>query len=415
MQKKNNSNIQAPCKKKSTQAATRMTIKEARQNAYRQLSEAWEKQKKTAGPYAQKPDFFLDIDVILQELLQVERSFLLAHNETKLKQKDIKRFFALIQKRSRGLPIAYIVGKKEFYGLSFFVSPHVLIPKPDTEILVEKALELAREKSRETGNREVQAESRETGNREVQAESRETRSREVQAESHETGNREVQAESRETRSREVQAESHETGNREVQAESHETGNREVQAESRCLRVLDLCTGSGCIALSFAQEFCKTKENSPPLELFMSDISLAALRLAKKNTKQLFPASRKKQKNSDKLQIKIVRSNLFRNIKGSFDFILTNPPYVPTRLTDELLLDGRSEPRLALDGGKDGLRLIRQIAKDAKNYLKKDGWILIEAGEYHAKEVAQILRERGFSEVAILQDLSGQERVIFGQH
>ncbi|HQC27218.1 MAG TPA: peptide chain release factor N(5)-glutamine methyltransferase, partial [Treponemataceae bacterium] len=125
-----------------------MTIKEARQNAYRQLSEAWEKQKKTAGPYAQKPDFFLDIDVILQELLQVERSFLLAHNETKLKQKDIKRFFALIQKRSRGLPIAYIVGKKEFYGLSFFVSPHVLIPKPDTEILVEKALELAREKSR---------------------------------------------------------------------------------------------------------------------------------------------------------------------------------------------------------------------------------------------------------------------------
>jgi release factor glutamine methyltransferase len=355
MQKKNNSNIQAPCKKKSTQAATRMTIKEARQNAYRQLSEAWEKQKKTAGPYAQKPDFFLDIDVILQELLQVERSFLLAHNETKLKQKDIKRFFALIQKRSRGLPIAYIVGKKEFYGLSFFVSPHVLIPKPDTEILVEKALELAREKSRETGNREVQAESR------------------------------------------------------------ETGNREVQAKSRCLRVLDLCTGSGCIALSFAQEFCKTKENSPPLELFMSDISLAALRLAKKNTKQLFPASRKKQKNSDKLQIKIVRSNLFRNIKGSFDFILTNPPYVPTRLTDELLLDGRSEPRLALDGGKDGLRLIRQIAKDAKNYLKKDGWILIEAGEYHAKEVAQILSERGFSEVAILQDLSGQERVIFGQH
>ena len=379
MQKKNNSNIQAPCKKQSTQAATRMTIKEARQNAYRQLSEAWEKQKKTAGPYAQKPDFFLDIDVILQELLQVERSFLLAHNETKLKQKDIKRFFALIQKRSRGLPIAYIVGKKEFYGLSFFVSPHVLIPKPDTEILVEKALELAREKSRKIGNREVQAESRETGNREVQAES------------------------------------HETGNREVQAESRETGNREVQAKSRCLRVLDLCTGSGCIALSFAQEFCKTKENSPPLELFMSDISLAALRLAKKNTKQLFPASRKKQKNSDKLQIKIVRSNLFRNIKGSFDFILTNPPYVPTRLTDELLLDGRSEPRLALDGGKDGLRLIRQIAKDAKNYLKKDGWILIEAGEYHAKEVAQILRERGFSEVAILQDLSGQERVIFGQH
>ena len=380
-----------------------MTIKEARQNAYRQLSEAWEKQKKTAGPYAQKPDFFLDIDVILQELLQVERSFLLAHNETKLKQKDIKRFFALIQKRSRGLPIAYIVGKKEFYGLSFFVSPHVLIPKPDTEILVEKALELAREKSRKIGSREVQAKSRETGSQEVQAESRET------------GNREVQAESHETRSREVQAESRETRNREVQAESHETGNREVQAESRCLRVLDLCTGSGCIALSFAQEFCKTKENSPPLELFMSDISLAALRLAKKNTKQLFPASRKKQKNSDKLQIKIVRSNLFRNIKGSFDFILTNPPYVPTRLTDELLLDGRSEPRLALDGGKDGLRLIRQIAKDAKNYLKKDGWILIEAGEYHAKEVALILRERGFSEVAILQDLSGQERVIFGQH
>ena len=356
-----------------------MTIKEARQNAYRQLSEAWEKQKKTAGPYAQKPDFFLDIDVILQELLQVERSFLLAHNETKLKQKDIKRFFALIQKRSRGLPIAYIVGKKEFYGLSFFVSPQVLIPKPDTEILVEKALELAREKSRKIGSQEVQAESRETG------------------------------------SQEVQAKSHETASREVQAKSRETGNREVQAKSRCLRVLDLCTGSGCIALSFAQEFCKTKENSPPLELFMSDISLAALRLAKKNTKQLFPASRKKQKNSDKLQIKIVRSNLFRNIKGNFDFILTNPPYVPTRLTDELLLDGRSEPRLALDGGKDGLRLIRQIAKDAKNYLKKDGWILIEAGEYHAKEVAQILSERGFSEVAILQDLSGQERVIFGQH
>ena len=167
-----------------------MTIKEARQNAYRQLSEAWEKQKKTAGPYAQKPDFFLDIDVILQELLQVERSFLLANNETKLKQKDIKRFFALIQKRSRGLPIAYIVGKKNFTD-SAFVSPHVLIPKPDTEILVEKALG--------TAARENPAK--------------------------------------------------------LAVEKYIANPAACESPRPC-------TGSGCIALSFAQEFYKTKETAP---------------------------------------------------------------------------------------------------------------------------------------------------------
>lgn len=353
-----------------------MTIKEARQSANKKLNEAWELRANKKTPrqklsseflekpllektlVIKKPNFFLDIDIFLQEILKVERAFLLSHDDRLLNKKQKKEFFKMVAKRQKGLPVAYIIGKKEFWKNEFYVNPHVLIPKPDTELLIEKALEKIIETS-------------------------------------------------------------------LKANSEKSFDNSFDK----IKFLDLCTGSGCIGLSIAKEIEDFFRNSNPeknigknlekmsFDFTLSDISFRSLRVAKKNLQKLFPKKFGLHE-KENIHITLTRSNLFNRISSKinsrFHFILTNPPYVPTKLTDELLLDGRNEPRLALNGGKDGLDLIRKIIAKAPKYLLKEAWIFIEAGEYNAQEVAKLLKTRGFSSVEVVQDLESQDRLICGQ-
>jgi len=238
-----------------------------------------------------------------------------------------------VSKRKKGFPIAYITCHKEFYGYDFFVTPAVLIPKPDTEILVERAIDAIITKM------------------------------------------------------------------------------EAQ-QNKILTVCDMCTGSGCIALSVLKSL---KENHDIPESMLpkftlADISQPALEIAKKNTDSLLQKSDR---------VRFIQTNLFEMLPYSFDVIISNPPYIPHKMVDVLLKDGRNEPRLALDGdvkldgtigGGDGLEIIRNLIPQAKAHLSPKGTILIETGEYNAENAEKIAQSFGFK-TRIHKDLEGQLRIV----
>ncbi len=259
-----------------------------------------------------------DISVLLAHFLGVSRSYLLAHPETPLGNTE-SAFFDAIALRAQGLPVAYITGIKEFWGLSFKVSPDVLIPKPDTEILVERAIEI------------------------------------------------------------------------------------IAQMNRPIEVLDVCTGSGCIAVSL-------KHSCPDISVTATDVSAAALDIARTNGHNLL---------NHTTGIHFLQGDLREGLPAAvqhvgYPLVVSNPPYVPTAFTTELLADGRNEPALALDGGTDGLDLVRALARQARTVLAPKGVLLIETGEYNAKEAAIYLNELGFLDIVIHKDLEGQDRVVEGK-
>lgn len=285
------------------------------------------------GYVSPSPD--LDIDCILLWLLNKNKTWLLMNRDFPLDQLE-EQFFEAIEKRTKGLPVAYITGHKEFYGYDFMVSPSVLIPKPDTEILVEKAIDTI------------------------------------------------------------------------------IGKMEARPQI-VLSVCDMCTGSGCVGLSVLRTLIdeyKIPAGDLPKFTFV-DISMDALKVAKQNASRLL--------SEDELElVRFIQSDLFYDVPYTFDVILTNPPYVPGKMVDELLKDGRNEPRLALDGdvqeggiqsgSTDGLDLIRRLWPGCYERLIFNGVVLMETGEYNAKESAKIARESGFRMTRIFEDLEGQLRV-----
>lgn len=279
----------------------------------------------------------LDADCLLQYLLKKDKTFILLNRDLPLSEHQISDFNNLIEQRMTGLPVAYITGKKEFFGIEFFVTPDVLIPKPDTEILVEHALK-----------------------------------------------------------------------------------KILDYEKKEISLADVCTGSGCIGLSVLFNVnIKEKDSGKKINLVMTDLSPAALDVAKKNAENIFSDSKEKNK------IEFLQGDLLCG-KSGFDFILSNPPYVPHCEVEKLLLDGRSEPRLALDGDidffvsrkspetDDGLAVIRRLVPLAYNALNDGGIFLMESGEYQAEDVRNLFCEAGFSETETLKDLSGQPRVTAGK-
>ncbi|MCQ2610552.1 MAG: peptide chain release factor N(5)-glutamine methyltransferase [Treponema sp.] len=296
------------------------------------------------------PSPSLDADVILQHFLKVDRTWLLMHRDDVLQSDDLVILEEAINKRMTGLPVAYITGVKEFYGRNFFVCPDVLIPKPDTEILVEKAAALIK-------------------------------------------------------------------------------NRIRSNPDAVLNVADICTGSGCIAVSVLAEVLEEYPEAK-INFFMTDISQKALDVAVKNISVLDWDVQVKTdciKNDDlpvvafvdykNVFVKVLRGDLLCGL-DSLDFILTNPPYIPKVMVDELLLDGRNEPRLALDGdtdieetSSDGLAIVRRLFVLAKKSMNDDAVMLCETGEYNAKTAADYATALGFKNVNILQDLEGQDRVV----
>lgn len=299
-----------------------MTIQEFKTKAIKDLSNS--------------PTPALDIEVLLSFSTGFSKTQILLNRNTTLSPAQLNWLEEAVTKRNTGLPVAYITGQKEFYGYNFIVTPSVLIPKPDTEILVERAIEIIIEKIDARPN-------------------------------------------------------------------------------SILTICDMCTGSGCIAIAvlktLIEEYHIPYEKMPKFTLV--DISDSALEIAKQNSEKLLPSKYLSN-------IRFIRSNLFDSVPLRFDVILTNPPYIPTSMVDELLLDGRSEPRLALDGDitlfgeksgtNDGLEIIRNLLPQLKEHLCPKGTGLMETGEYNAEAAAKLAEDEGLK-TKIRKDLEGQLRIV----
>ena len=309
-----------------------MTILEFKNPAVRSL---------TSSPSAN-----LDVEIILSHFLGLTKTQILMQAKNEIPEDKLSQLQNALTSRQSGLPVAYITGHKEFYGYDYFVSPSVLIPKPDTEILVENAVNFLYEK--------------------------------------------------------------------------------INANpDRILTVCDMCTGSGCIAISVLKSLYEQK--NVPLERLpkftLVDISAKALEVAHKNAENLLGA--KENGGSAKLleRVRFIQSNLFEQLPYQFDAVLTNPPYVPASLTEELLKDGRSEPRLALDGdititgdhsdSDDGLEIIRNLMPQIYDHTVFGGFFLMETGEYNMRGAENLSYRAGFRHSQVFTDLEDQERVLYG--
>ena len=257
----------------------------------------------------------LDAEVLLAFALKTDRVRLIVDARRPLEADELGRFRELVKRRRKHEPVAFLRGEREFFGRPFRVDARVLIPRPDTEVLVQVALE---------------------------------------------------------RTRHV---------------------------SMCMRALDLCTGSGCVAISLGRE-------RPTASVLASDVSEGALAVARDNAQRL-----------GAYNVGWAAGDLFAALPGKtprFDVITANPPYIPSEEIATLAEDIRSfEPRLALDGGPDGLDLLRRIVQDAPAFLVDGGALALEVGAGEAPDVARLVEERGFQDVKSARDYGGIERVVSG--
>lgn len=251
----------------------------------------------------------LDAWYLLQMVCKIERSFYYLHEEEELTTEQQKEYEIALQKRAERIPLQYIIGEQEFMGLTFKVNSNVLIPRQDTETLVEEALKVCK-----------------------------------------------------------------------------SG----------MRVLDLCTGSGCIIISLMK-------NAPGIIATGSDVSKQALLVAKENGK------------NHEADVEWIRSDLFDNITEQYDLIVSNPPYIPTAEISGLMPEVRDfEPFDALDGREDGLYFYREIIRKSKDYLNPDGYLYLEIGYNQGEAVSSLMREAGFAEIEVVRDLAGLDRVVKGK-
>jgi release factor glutamine methyltransferase len=256
----------------------------------------------------------LDVELLLGKVLGVSRVQLIIDADRPLGKEELGAYRALHSRRRAGEPVAYLLGYREFYGRRFNVDARVLIPRPDTEALVEEAL------------------------------------------------------------------------------------ARTQPLYLSARVLDLCTGSGCVAVSIARE-------RPTMRVVASDVSADALAVARENALRL-----------GAVNVAFVESDLFAAFGQArpFDLVTANPPYVPSGEVPTLAADIKDfEPHLALTAGPDGLEVARRIARDAPRFLTAGGAIALEVGAGQAGDVKDILAAAGFVDVRTRKDLGGHERVVSG--
>jgi release factor glutamine methyltransferase len=285
--------------------------------------------------FPRSPTPLLDAECILAHILsqpsqkKFSRADIFLRARDKLTTAQEAAFCRAAEHRARGLPVAYITGAKEFFGFDFYVTPDVLIPKPDTEILVEKTLAAIAAKERRLDSPESHA---------------------------------------------------------------------PPPSASPLRIADVCTGSGCVAISLA--LCA----AIPLDITASDISPAALKIAQKNAERLLSAEKKER-------VRFEQTDLLDGGRGQrYDIILSNPPYIPSAEAAALLRDGRNEPLIALDGGNDGLDITRRLITQTTGRLVPGGVFLTEIDERDASRVTDLLASHGFTDITIHSDLDGKPRV-----
>ncbi len=257
--------------------------------------------------------YSLDAEVILSYVLHTDRLDLFINYDRVLNQKQLSKYDELLELRCQHMPVAYITGEKEFYGIKFYVSPGVLIPRPETEFLVERSLE-------------------------------------------------------------------------------------VISKIKEPKLADICCGSGAIAVAVAS-------NNKCSTVYASDISQIAGCLTKKNA----------TRHNVNERVFFMQGDFWEPFKANkieeLDLIISNPPYIPTSQIKELPPDVSHEPKLALDGGEDGLEAYRHIICDAPVFLKTGGQMILEIGWNQAKTVSNMLKSAGFSDIYIQKDYAGFDRVV----
>jgi release factor glutamine methyltransferase len=269
-----------------------------------------------AEDFAKKksPSPRLDAEVLLANALGTDRVRLVIESDRELAPAELGLYRTLIERRRRGEPVAYILGRREFFGLDFVVDRRALVPRPDTETLVEVALERTR------------------------------------------------------------------------------------TRSQYGRALDLCTGSGCVAVAFAKA-------RPTWRVTATDISTDALSLAWENARRAGVA----------FSLATVAGDLFAAVEiERFELVVANPPYIPSGDIAGLDVDVRDfEPRQALDGGADGLALVRAVVASAPGHLVPGGVLAVEVGFDQAPRARALFEAAGFSSIESRRDYGGHERVVSG--
>jgi len=267
---------------------------------------------------AEVPDAALDARLLLEWCCGTDRNTLLAHGDREISQEEKNRYKAAVVRRQSRVSLQQITGAQEFMGLTFAVDENVLVPRQDTEILVEEVLR----------------------------------------------------------------------------NLHDG-----------MRILDLCTGSGCILLSLLYY-------SNDCTGIGTDLSPEALQTAERNAEMTVRTGTGERA----LCAAFLQSDLFRSLPGEekFDIIVSNPPYIRTSVIETLMPEVKNhEPRMALDGGEDGLSFYRQIAAQAGGYLYSGGMLFMEIGYDQGEEVSRLLEDAGFKQIEVFQDYGGNDRVVQG--
>ena len=247
-----------------------------------------------------------DAWLLLEMGCKIDRKFYYMHMEDDLPDDLLKEYELAVKKRAEHIPLQYIVGETEFMGLKFKVNSNVLIPRQDTETLVEEAL------------------------------------------------------------------------------------KKVKPG---MKVLDMCTGSGCIIISILH-------NVEGVKGYAVDISKQAVNVAKENAKL------------NEVPVLFERSDLFEMVTEKFDVIVSNPPYIPTDVIPQLMPEVQVfEPVEALDGKEDGLYFYRKIVEQSRDYLNPGGYLMFEIGYDQGKDVSEMMTDAGFSDVCVKKDLAGNDRVV----
>ena len=262
-------------------------------------------------------DFSLEGVLILCKLLNVDKSYIYTYGEKQVSKEIKDKFICFMENIIKGYPIQYILKEREFMGLEFYLEDGVLVPRPDTEILVEYVIDYI--------------------------------------------------------------------------------NKRYNGKN--IDVLDIGIGSGAISLSIAN-YCKDAE------VYGIDIEDIPIKVANIN-KEKFNLT----------NVNFFKGDLFKALDGldlKFHIIMSNPPYIASEKIKDLDIKVKNfEPRIALDGGMDGLNFYRQITSESKRYLVDNGLLIYEIGFDQGKSVSDILIKEGFSNVSILKDLQGLDRVVYG--
>jgi len=274
-----------------------VTVRDALNFGFQEFSK-----KKIETPY-------LDASVLLAEALNLTKEKLFSRLPEHLSENELEQYRKFISLRLSSMPVSYIRRKKEFFGLEFYVDPRVLVPRPDTETLVETALNLA---------------------------------------------------------------------------DNDPGIRSIH---------DVCTGSGCIAVSL-------KHERQDLFVTASDISDAALEVFVLNARNLL-----------RNEITWYKSDLLKNVPGRFNMICANPPYLTEDEVMEMKSAGWPEPENALKAGPGGMDVIKRLITEAMDSLEPNGYLLIEGASSQMEEIKNLMKKEKYTDILIRQDLAGRDRVI----